>query len=333
MSHPSSDHPLSVGIIGGGPAGMSSALWLKQLGLSPHIIERNATLGGQLLKLDRINRWVLGLPGRTSAELAALYAKHVGEEQIPVKCRTEVTAVETADGGYRLVLQEAGQTPTSLFVHALVIATGVTALGRQLFTTIPGFDALHAAGLVGCFPIDHLDKLAGLQGKTVAVIGGGDNAHFTVMDVAPVAARTHLLIRSQPKAQGKVRNAVKTLIKHGAVSEYRETEVGAFRQGADGIGILLTSSGSAPIEIVVDQVFLRVGFTPNTQFLDTLGTLAGIDKQARGYLLTDAQKRTSVPSVYAIGDVASPGLQAVVTAIADGAIAAQAIAQHLSLTE
>jgi thioredoxin reductase (NADPH) len=329
MSKPSDCNP-AIGIIGGGPAGMACALWLKQLGLSPNIIERNAALGGQLLNIKRINRWVLGLPNRTSVELAELYSSHISEENIPVKYSTGLTAIETTEEGYRLILQETDQSQSSMRVQALVIATGVRVLEREIFRQIPGFDSLTAAGLICCFPTGHLDRLEHLRGKTVAIIGGGDNAHFTVKDVASVAALTYLLIRSRPKAQYKIRNEVKTLIDQGLVIEYLETEVDGFRQDQEGIEISLNQSGSVASKINVDRIFMRAGFTANSEFLDAFAPLANIKKQAGGYLCTDSWQRTSIASVYAIGDVASPELQSVVTAIADGAKAARTIAQDLS---
>ena len=330
MSHSSANKPI-VAIIGGGPAGMSCALWLKQLGLSPNIIERNAALGGQLLNIDRINRWVLGLPWLTSVELAGRYGQHIGDEHIPVHYNSELKGIETPEQGYRLVLQKMNEgNETLMQVQALVIATGVRVLGREVFSLTPGFDALVAAGLVGCFPIDHLDRIESLRGRTVAVIGGGDNAHFTVKDVASVAAQTYLLMRSCPKAQRNIRNEVNALVDQGRVIEFQGTEVDAFRQTQTGIEISLKQSGSIAARINVDMVFTRIGFSPNSKFLETLGTLATIDKQAEGYLLTDASQRTSLASVYAIGDVASPCLQSVVTAIADGAVAARAIADDLN---
>ena len=267
MGHSSDCNPI-VGIIGGGPAGMSCALWLKQLGFLPHIIERNAALGGQLLNISRINRWVLGLPDRTSTELAKLYGNHISDENIPVNYNTHLTAIETKGGGYRLILQEADRGKISMQVQALVIATGVQAVGREIFSKTPGFDSLYAAKLISCFPTDHLDRLEHLQGKTVAVIGGGDNAHFTVKDVASVAARTYLLVRSRPKAQRNICQGVKALIEQGLVIEYLETEVDAFRQDQDGIEISLNKSGSVAAKIKVDMVFTRAGFTPNSKFLD-----------------------------------------------------------------
>ena len=322
-----------VGIIGGGPAGMSCALWLKQLGFAPRIIERNGSLGGQLSNVSRINRWVLGLPGRTGPELSKLYGDHISEENITIIYNTQLAAVEATAEGYRLILQDADRHQTSMLVQALVIATGMRVLGGEVFSGIPGFCSLQASGLVGCFPTDHLDAMENLRGKTVAVIGGGDNAHFTVKDVASVAEKAYLLIRSRPKAQKIIRQEVNALIEQGRVVEYLETEAVAFRQALDGIEISLNQPGSMTAKINVDKVFSRIGFAPNSEFLNTLGPLADIGTQAGGYLCTDSCQRTSAASVYGIGDVAGPSLQSVVTAIAEGAIAARTIVQDIGARE
>ena len=331
MSYCPGDNP-TVAIVGGGAAGMSCALWLKHLGFSHCIIERNAELGGQMLNIHRINRWVLGWYGRTSADLANAYGKHVKDESIPVIYNAKLASVESTPTGFSLMVDEAGQSQgLTMQVNALVIATGLQAQGIEIFRPSSGLEYLHSNGLIGCHPLDHLDKLDSLQGKTVAVIGGGDNAHFTVKDVARVASRVYLLIRSQAKAQQTIRNEVKTLIGQGLVVEFVETEVDRLQPTQGGIEMDLKQSGLPDESILVDRVFVRAGFVPNSRFLDTLGPLAKMSKLKQGYLLTDSRKRTSIDSVYGIGDVASPHLQSVVTAIADGAIAARAIADDIGI--
>jgi len=320
---------LRVAIIGGGVAGMSCALWLKQLGLSPEIIERNASLGGQLLDIDRINRWVLGFQGLTSQELARQYSHHINEENILVSYRSKPVAIETTASGYKLFLQKNDGSQIVSLIQAIVIATGVRVIGSETFRNTPGFGPLFAAGLISCFPTDHLKQLEYLRGKTVAIIGGGDNAHFTVNDVAPIAALSYLLIRSQPKAQKKIRDEVKALIAQKRIIEYTQVQITAFSHTEGGIELTLSSSSSVVTKIKVDRVFVRIGYTANSEFLTTLDCLASVKTQGNGYIVTDSTRRTSQPSVYAIGDVADPHLQSVVTAIADGAVAARTIANDL----
>jgi len=320
-------NPLAVGIVGGGAAGMSCALWLKHLGYTPHIIEHNAKPGGQLLALNRINRWVLGSPDKTSAELAGLYAAHISRESVSIQCNASLTAVKAGQAGYDLLIEEPGQAANPLSVRALVIATGVRILAHEVFAGIPGFQPLCDEGLISFFPVGHVDKLAEVPGKTVAVIGGGDNAYYTAKDVALAGARTYLLIRSRPKARNAVQKEVGTLIGQGLITARNGTRVSAFRRHQGGIEIALQGPEAAIERINVDLVFARTGYAANTEFLDAFEAFSGIAKQA-GYLITDPAKRTSIPWVYAIGDVANPKHQSVVGAIADGAIAAQDLSER-----
>ncbi|MDO9104135.1 MAG: NAD(P)/FAD-dependent oxidoreductase [Methylovulum sp.] len=324
------DSPMAVAIIGGGAAGMSCALWLKQLGYIPHIIEHNAKLGGQLLHINRTNRWVLGLPNRASAELATLYAEHVRNEAIATRCNSKLiaaTATATATG-YDLIIEDLAQTAQRLSVRAIMIATGVRMLAHEIFSGVPGFQPLYDTGLVSFAPTDHLENLAGLQGKTVAVIGGGDNAHFTAKDTALAGARTFLLMRSRPKARNTIRKEVEALIGQGLIIEHTETQVCAFQRQQSGIEITLLKPDAVMERIRADLIFARTGFAANTEFLDDFECFSGIAKIS-GYLHTDPLKRTSIPQVYAIGDVANPRHQSVVSAIADGAIAAQDVDERV----
>jgi thioredoxin reductase (NADPH) len=310
-----------VGIVGGGVAGMSCALWLKHLGFSPLIIEQNVQLGGQLLYLDRVNRWVLGSPDKTSVELAGIYAAHIKQEAIAVLYQAHLLEAKAQSTGFDLLIEETGK-PRSLPVMAMVIATGLRVLGQEVFSGIKGFQALNKTGLMSFFPIDHLEKLLQLQGKTVAVIGGGDNAHYTSKDIAQAGAQVYLLMRSGPKARMIVRNELEILAKQGLVSERIGISIQGLRQYKGKIEITLLGEDGTEERIYVDRIFVRIGFAANSEFLDAYEAFSGMAKEA-GYIKTDANKRTSVPWVYAIGDVANGKYQSVVNAIADGAMAAK----------
>lgn len=319
----------NIAILGGGAAGMSCALWLKHLGFSPVLIEPGATLGGQLLEIKRINRWVLGIAGRTGPALAELYNRHVLDEAIEVRLGARPVSVMAEDFGFSLVLREGENRTASLPARALVVATGLRVNSSDILQPIPGALPLYESGLLSFFPLDHLEPMEALEGKRVAVIGGGDNAHFTVKDLASRTALTHLLIRSRPRAQVIVRQEVEALIRQGRVQEHGGALITGFHQGPGGIAIALARNDADTEQIEVDRIFARTGFAPNTEFLAGLGPVAGLERNRDGYVRVDAWKRASLPFVYAIGDVANPDHPSVVAAIADGAVAAQAIAQDV----
>jgi thioredoxin reductase len=316
---------------------MACALWLKHLGFAPVIIEPGEALGGQLLKINRVNRWVLGILGNTGPELAALYAKHIQDEAIAVRLNAYVESVLTEEAGFGLALRERGNAmeglgqPESghLSARAIVIATGLRLKSQEFLQSIPGASGLHESGLLSFFPSDHLEPPKAWEGKRVAVIGGGDNALFTAKDLAPHAASTHLLVRSQPRAQPALCAMVEDLARQGKVQIRSGAQITRMHIGTDGIVLTLINSDGKPERTEVDRIFARTGFAPNTDFLAMLGPLAGLAKNTEGYLRVDGWKRASLPGVYAIGDIANPDHPAVVTAIADGAVAARAIALDL----
>lgn len=320
----STTHPFIIGIIGGGPAGMSCALWLKHLGYRPIIIEQQAQLGGQLRHLQRLNRWVLGMPGKTSAELAEFYATHIRQEAIETLYDARLLTVTARPDGFAARVGQAGNTQ-HLALRALVIATGAKLLGPEVFAHLPGFQAAAEAGLITFPPLAHLDLLPALTGKTVVVLGGGDNAHFTAKDLALAGATVHLLMRSTPKARPAIRNEVASLIAQGVVLEQTGVQVAGFNFHKDGMAITLDTGGAC---IIAQHVFVRIGFAANSGFLKAFTAFSGIAEQA-GYIQTDAAKRTSIPWVYAVGDVANAKHQSVVNAIAEGALAAQDLSERV----
>jgi len=317
---------LTIGIIGGGVAGMSCALWLKHLGFLPIIIEANDQLGGQLLQINRINRWVLGATGKTSREIAESYADHINTEAINVIYQARILSISKCTDGFELTIEENGKQQL-LRVRALVIATGVRVLGNELFKDIPGFQSIYDLGLISCFPLDHLDKMELLKNKTVAVIGGGNNAYYTALDAAKAGANVYLLIRSKAKARNHVQKEAEFFIERGIIYIKSETQVSAFRRHWDKIEINLNEKSGESCCIEVDRIFVRTGFAANSDFIVLFEAFSGMIKEA-GYIKTDALKRTSIPWVYAIGDVTNVKQQSVVCAIADGAIAAQDISER-----
>lgn len=315
----------TVGIIGGGAAGMSCALWLKRLGHDPVIVEQRPALGGQLQDIERTNRWVLGSRNRSSPELAVAYAEHVVAENIRVLSGTRVIGLASNSAPWDLIVEAPDGHASTLCCARLVIATGTRVRTHEALGYIAGFAAVRAAGLISFWPLDHLGRPEALHDKRIAVIGGGDNAHFTVADLASLTDRLFLLSRSRPGAQPSIRATVEGLIESGRVVEYPGVEIVGLVPLEGGVQIDASQAGTGSISIEVDMIFARTGFMPNTDFLATLGPLAELARNTQGYLLTDAGKRTSLANVYAIGDVANPDYPAVVVSVADGAIAARAI--------
>lgn len=322
-----SQYQVPIGIIGGGPAGMSCALWLKQLGLKPVIIEKNDRLGGQLLQIDRINRWVLGFVDKTSSEIGHAFAKHIEMEAIDVRTGRTLHSASPLKSGFELTIDSV-DAHEKLQVRSLVIAAGTRVLGSELFSEVTGFDPIYRQRMISFFPLDHLHACGRLKDKRVAVIGGGDNAYFTALDLAKAGTQVYVLSRSHPKARRRVQEETKTFVENGMITVIANVRVGRFEQRGKSLTITLLSQDSKIELNEIRHVYVRAGFAANSAFLETFEAFSGLEKTG-GYIKTDVNRRTSVPWVYAIGDIANPSRQSLVGAVADGALAAQDLSDRI----
>ena len=301
----------TIAILGGGVAGMSCALWLKNLGFKPIILEKNTCLGGQLTTLSTINLWVLGFSQHTSQQLADIYSQHIQSTDISVYYSCQLLEIQQNRLGFQMVIQKNTLSPETLSIKALIIATGARPLGYEVIENIEGFTPELISNRVFFSPTDHLKQLPHLSAKTIAILGGGDNAHYTAKDIAATADKIHLIMRSSATAQTLIRDDISTLIQQNKIA------------------LKLTQSGGLNQTLFVDKIFIRCGFTANTEFLKNseLLTHVATDKH---YILTDKVKRTNIPGIYAIGDVTNSDDPSVVNALAEGALAARDVSQHLN---
>src|SRR5262245_12248868 len=164
-----------VPIIGGGPAGMSCALWLKNYGLRPIIIERAAALGGMARLSPYPNDGLLGRPGATARENAAEFARHIERAAIETWLGARPQRLRH-EGDLALDVTFADQRPTqSLSCRTVVIATGTKFRGAEWLDQVANARRLAAAGRVHLGP-PYVGEPAADLGSHIAVIGGGDNA-------------------------------------------------------------------------------------------------------------------------------------------------------------
>src|SRR5215475_2335391 len=166
-----------VPIIGGGPAGMSCALWLHNYGFHPVIVEREAALGGMARLSPYPDEWLLGQPHGSAREHAEKFAGHIRKVAVETWLAARPRRLSRAsDGGFRLevVRSEQGEAP-SLSSAAVVIAAGTRFRGEEWLDQVANARRFAAAGRIHVGPAAVGE--AGLDaGKDIAVIGGGDNA-------------------------------------------------------------------------------------------------------------------------------------------------------------
>jgi len=283
-------------ILGAGPAGVSCAVWLARLGFIPLLIDAQARIGGLCLSHSYVDSWNASLPGQTGLQTAANLALSVQQAAIPVRLSCPVQSIRRQDGEFQAVSTALAQP---LRARYLVLATGVHARGLpDAPKPVPGL-------LIG--PGAHV-LAQNFGGKTLAVLGGGDNAFENALyALQQGAARVDLYarnIRAQHHFVQRFPAAQLVRCPHQQVS----TEP-------------LAVNGQP-----YDFILVCYGWDPHVPTLENFN----LQRDAHGFLRTDAHTaQTSEPGLYAIGEVAHRQHPCVVTAMADGVVAAKAIQAQL----
>ncbi len=295
-------------IIGGGPGGLTAGLYAARAGLSVVLLEKGLP-GGQISTTFRVENYPgfpEGIGGPELGSVIEQQAAHFGvqivlTEVIGVELGGQIKLVRATNGDYR------GRT--------VIVATGA----NPATLNVPGEEQLRGKGVSYCATCDG----AFFRGKDVAVVGGGDAAVEEALFLTRLARKVTIVHRRDALRATKV--AQDRAFADPKI-EFRWDTVVDEILGQDevrGLALRNVKTG-ARSELAVEGVFIYVGMRPNTQFLG--GQLA---LDAQGYIITNEEMETNVPGVFAVGDVRRKRLRQVVTAVADGAIAATAADVYL----
>lgn len=296
-------------IIGTGPAGLAAAIYGERARLSLLVIEKQPMSGGQIINTTDVDNYP-GLQGVGGFELASKLRSHadaMGAEIITA----EVKEVELLGDVKRVVTEDAvyeGKT--------VIIATGAT--HRKL--GVAGEEELLGAGVSYCATCDG----AFFRGKEVAVIGGGDVALEDALFLSRISSKVYLIhrrdeFRGAKSLQEKVFAAENIEIIWNTVAE---EVVGEGK--VEALALKNRVTGEA-YRLSVQGVFVAVGIQPNTELFRGMTEL---DKS--GYICAGEEGNTSIPGVFAAGDVRTKQLRQVITAAADGANAVTSVEHYLN---
>ena len=293
----------NVIIIGSGPAGLTAALYTARANLNPLVIE-GLEAGGQLMMTTLVENWPGHPRGVMGPELMTSIreqAEHCGAEII----RGHVTAVDLQERPFTVTTSTAEYKARSL-----IIATGASARWLGL----PSEQALVGHGVSSCATCDGFF----FKGKPIAVIGGGDTAMEEALFLTRFASQVTVIHRRDTLRASKIMqdkalaNPKITLEWNAEVESIDDTGKGA----VSAINIVNRLTGERK-SLPVDGVFVAIGHTPNTSLF------AGqLDMDPTGYLITHAGTRTSVPGVFAAGDVQDHIYRQAITAAGSGCMAA-----------
>jgi thioredoxin reductase (NADPH) len=287
-------------IIGGGPAGYTAALYAARAGLDTLVIEKMGA-GGQMALTDIIDNYPgfeEGVEGFTLGMKMQAGAERFGAATI----YAEVIRADLSGDVKRIVT-----TDDVLFSRTVVIATGADP--RTL--GIPGEEALVGKGLHYCA---HCDGRF-YKGKEVLVVGGGNTAAADALYLSRLAAKVTVIHRRDTLRATKIYHD--PLMKAENVTFLWDSEVSSYLVDGRIRGAAVKNRKTGEVsEVSCDGIFVSVGRTPNTAlFADQL------ELDESGYIRADETTRTSIPGVYAVGDVRTKALRQVVTAVGDGAVA------------
>ena len=299
---------VQVLILGAGCAGLTAGIYAAREGKRVLILE-HALPGGQAALTAEIDNYP-GLPGIDGASLTQRMERQVKACGAELLC----TGVLSVDPASKTVETEQGR----FTADALILATG--AVPRKL--GIPGEEKFLGRGVSFCAACDGFFY----RGKDIYVVGGGNSAAEEGLHLAKLGKKVYLLVRkNELKCDAAIRNR---LLREPNIEIMFHRELAEI-QGDTGIEALLlrnTETGELTrVPAVGCGVFLFIGYRPATELF------AGkLDMDEKGYLLTDQQLQTSIPGVFAAGDVRKKQLRQIVTAVSDGAIAATQACSFLS---
>ena len=298
-------------VIGAGPAGITAALYLVRSGVSVALVE-NAAPGGQILSTAEIENYP-GFPKSIKGwELADLFDAHLAGYPVE-RVRGQVLSVEKAEGNiFNLTLD--GERV--LEAKAVVACTG--AHHRKLGA--PGEDAYSGKGVSYCAVCDGNFY----RGRDVAVVGGGNSALEEALYLSRIVNKVYLIhrrdaFRGAMVYQNKIREA-------GNIELVTSSVVDEIRGGAAGVdSVAVRNVKSGEIRVIpVEGVFIYVGMEPVSGYLPE-----GINRNAAGFVLTDAEMCTDIPGIFAAGDLRAKRCRQVSSAVGDGATAATAASSYL----
>lgn len=295
-------------IIGGGPAGYTAALYTVRSGFSTLVIERMAA-GGQMNETTQIDNYPgfdegidgfsLGIKMQNGAQRFGAETKYA--EVKSVELREKAKRVETDDGIYT--------------AKAVIIATGAghKHLGLPQESELVGRGVGYCASCDGMF----------YRGKTVAVVGGGNSAAADALVLSRIAKKVHLIHRRDTLRATKVYH--EPLEKAENVQFHWNSEVADLLHGGKLTGVVLKNVNSGEeTQLELDGLFISIGRDPATAIFR-----GQLELDRGGYIVADDSTQTSLPGVFAVGDVRTKVVRQVITAASDGAIAAHYVEEYL----
>jgi thioredoxin reductase (NADPH) len=294
-------------IIGGGPAGLTAAIYTGRAKLTTLVLEA-AMLGGNAGQTDLIDNYP-GFPfGISGSDLMDNFLKQA--ERFGTEIRIEeVTGIEESPGGKRVITTEG-----EYLARAVIITVGA----RRRELEVEGEKEYLGRGVSYCATCDG----AFFQDYPVAVVGGGDSAVKEALYLADIASRVYLIHRREGF------RANQTAVDKMLANDKIELKLNKIVKRIQGEGMmqnltLLDVKTGDEENLQVEGLFVSIGLVAAADFIE------GLLETADGYIVTDKKMATSVPGIFAAGDIRVKTARQVATAVGDGALAGIAVTEYL----
>ncbi|SDA37597.1 alkyl hydroperoxide reductase subunit F [Pseudomonas sp. NFACC15-1] len=310
----SAKNAFDVLVVGGGPAGASAAIYAARKGIRTGVAAER--FGGQVLDTMAIENFI-SVQETEGPKLAVALEEHVKQYDVDIMNLQRADALLPGkDGSLHEIKFASG---ASLKAKTVILATG--ARWREM--NVPGEQQYRNKGVAYC---PHCDGPL-FKGKRVAVIGGGNSGVEAAIDLAGIVAHVTLLeFDVQLRADAVLQRKLHSLPNVTVVTNAQTTEVTGDGQKVNGLRYKDRPSGEVR-DVELEGIFVQIGLLPNTDWLK--GT---VELSPRGEIIVDARGETSIPGVFAAGDVTTVPYKQIVIAVGEGAKASLSAFDHLIRT-
>ena len=302
-----------LAILGGGPAGITAAIYASRARLNTIWIDKNFVPGGQITATYEVDNYP-GMPGISGMDLGEAFGEHARKLGLEPK-REKILSLENISGDIKTIHTKKNEYQA----RTIILAFG--AEHRKL--DIPGEDDLGGLGVSYCATCDG----AFYKDRTAVVVGGGNAAAEDAVFLSGLCKKVYLVHRrDELRADKAIQEKVFGCENIEMVWENIPLEI-LGQDEVTGIKIRNVKTGEER-ELDTDGVFIAVGIVPNTTFVEDQ-----LELDENGYICAGEEGITSAAGVFAAGDIRTKALRQVVTAVSDGANAVASVQKYLWRTE
>ncbi len=298
-------------ILGGGPAGLSAAIWLQKFQVPFVLIERAERLGGSLPRINLPIDDFLGHYANNGKELQVLLEEEYQRKGLSAELNTEILSI---DPQRKLIRTEWGNYQAK----ALILTLGI----RPRELEIDNFWKLYGKG-VSLSASSDLEKISG---QTVYIVGGGDGALENALILADHCPSVTIVHR---KAEFRGREEfIRRVQEHPTIDCLMETEVVGLQESDEKLSHIKLITQGVDEKRKTDWLVLKIGYRPNTDLIPP----GSLHLDGAGYIEVNRYLHSSEDGVFAAGDIANPKSPSIAASVGDGAVVAREVYQYLKRT-